>query len=191
MLKYNLAPKIVQMFGDKYLSQYEPIGLNSRYELAARILLEAIQTGDVETLKTFSELAKLSAEQMPLNQSVEQKGKELQKKVEEALNKTSNYIKQQEKTITMRHLKGKDDLLKQLLDNPSAFGISLYDAPNKIPGLLHFPPLTYYPYPIQNLFILDPNYYGYYGPFHRGTQTGQPSTLYPLPGGPIDKGKKK
>ena len=53
MLKYNLAPKIVQMFGDKYLSQYEPIGLDSRYELAARILLEAIQTGDVETLKTF------------------------------------------------------------------------------------------------------------------------------------------
>ena len=149
---------------------------------------------------------------MPLNQSVEQKGKELQKKVEEKINNTSNYIKQQGETITMRHLPGKDALLNKLLNNPSPFGIPLNQAPSKLSYfLLQIPPLTslalnrlienYYEKLLEDASKNPIKYYSDSGTSIVPSSPPVPSSglligsyqigPYPLPGGPIDKGKKK
>jgi hypothetical protein len=139
-LQYNLAPKIIQMYADTYLSQYAPIGINNRYELAGRILSEAIQTGDVKTLEKFAHFADQAAKELegslPSYRSIQKGEKDIKKAVEDTFPSTLDFIEEQRKWIPMYHLGSPQALFAAMITDPKAFGIRLVNAPNNVPPIV-------------------------------------------------------
>ena len=54
-ISVNALPVVIQRIGDKYYSQYDVIGLNDRYSMAVRDLIQAVHSGNAEEIRKFTQ----------------------------------------------------------------------------------------------------------------------------------------
>jgi hypothetical protein len=91
-ISVNALPIVVQRLGDRLYSQHDVIGLENRYSMAVRDLIQAVHSGNTEKIKEFTkefkEVQKELTQQRILDIGIPNRGERLKKDVGEGIRDT-------------------------------------------------------------------------------------------------------